>query len=117
MAERKIDPRSARLANIVVHPSTNLFDGDLPGERKEMVIAEGRGKFEGITMVLIEEISSDGTFKGLVYRPAEEYQAICRGREVFIDPENLRLGVIQIVKGKRGGWLPLEKIGVLTDAT
>lgn len=31
MVERKIDPRSARLANIVVYPSTNPFDGDLPG--------------------------------------------------------------------------------------
>lgn len=116
--ERKVDFQWARVATIHVPAENTAVDGFLPEEERELVIAKGRGKFEGRIMVQIGFVkkAKGSAPQGFIYRPGTEYEALRQGRDLFVDPEALRNGEVVIFSEEsnmRGLWVPVEKLGTL----
>ncbi len=115
---QKVDLKTARLAMVDVPPFEEPIDGLLPAERVAMVVAEGKGKFEGATMVEIGVLDRQTkTLRGFVYRQPVTYQGFRRGRDVFVDPADLSEGVVRLVPQKRGLWVRLEELGTLVEVS
>lgn len=113
----KIDPKTARLARISIPPFDEPYpDGLLPAEEVELVIAQGKGKFAGDTLVQIGHMNR--TIRapiGFVYRQAFTYQGFRRGRDVCIDPSHLKEGEIAFIPQERGLWIRLEGFGSIVE--
>ncbi len=110
----KIDPKTARIA-IVYIPSFEDPDGILPAVEVEMVVAQGKGKFAGETMVQIGHM--DRVTKapiGFVYRP-DTYQGYRKGRDVCMDPSNLKEGIVTLIPQERGLWIKLGEFGRILE--
>ena len=108
----KIDLNTARLARVYIPPFEEPIDGILPAEEVEMVVAQGKGKFAGETMVQIGHMSCQTKAPiGFVYRQPYTYQGFRRGRDIFIDPSNLKEGIITTISNERGLWVRLEGSG------
>lgn len=111
---RKIDPITAKIVNFLIPACLDPLDGLLPEEIREMVVANGEGKFSGTLMVQIgvmDRVTRSPI--GLVYRQEITYQGFRRGRDVFIDPLELGKGVVNLVSEKRGLWVPAERLGII----
>lgn len=106
----KIDPQTARVVTFRIPAFAEPVDGILPEETKEMVIADGVGKFTGQTMVQVGYMSTVTRAPiGFVYRQLQTYQGFRRGRDIFIDPENLKPN-----PDKRGLWIKAQELGEIT---
>lgn len=106
----KIDPQTARVVIFRIPAFEDTFDGTLPEETRKMVIADGVGKFAGQTMVEVGYMSTITKAPiGFVYRQPQTYWGFCRGRDIFIDPENLKMD-----NDRKGLWVKAEELGVVT---
>lgn len=116
LSTTKIDPTTARVARVFVPSFEDPIDGVLPAEEAEMVVAEGKGKFTGVTMVQIGHMSRETRAPiGFIYRQPSLYQGFRRGVDVCIDPSNLREGVITSVSQEKGLWVRLEGVGNIVN--
>lgn len=107
---KKVDPQTARIVTFRIPSFMEPIDGTLPEETREMVIADGVGKFAGQTMVEVGYMSTLARAPiGFVYRQPQTYQGFRRGRDVFIDPENLKTA-----NDRKGLWIKAEELGVIT---
>lgn len=107
----KIDLNTIRLATLSIPAFMEATDGLIPEETKDMVIAEGKGKFLGSTLVEIGELDrSTGTFRGRVYRQHLTYRGFRKGRDIYIDPVDL-----SPKPDKRGLWIKLEDLGTVVE--
>ena len=108
--KEKIDPSSAFIARVHIPAEDTVFDGLLREEDVDLVVARGRGKFEGRLMVQIGEMRGRAPV-GIIYRPVAQYRAFRQGKEIYIDPNSLRKGNITTYSTQRGLWVPLDTLG------
>lgn len=108
---KKIDPQTAMIVTVRIPAFEDPFDGTLPEETREMVIAKGVGKFADQTMVEVGYMSRITKAPiGFVYRQPQTYQGFRRGRDVFIDPENLKTA-----NDRKGLWIKAEELGEVVE--
>lgn len=108
----KINIDTARIARVFIPPFEEPIDGTLPAEEVEMVVAEGKGKFAGETMVQVGHMNRETKAPvGFVYRQPSTYQGFRRGRDVCIELPSLKEGIVVASPNERGLWIRLEGFG------
>lgn len=110
----KIDIASVHLARVRVDEYIDPIDGVLPEETREMIVATGRRKFHGQTLVQVGVLDIATQTSGSdIYRPLVTYEAYRVGRDVYVDLSMLKEGTVVTHTDKRGLWAPLEKVGTI----
>ncbi len=114
----RINSATAKLAWFKVPASENPFDGVLPEERVEMVVAQGRSRLRGEILVQIGMVGPEtlGPRYVGVYRPELTDQGYRRGRDIFVDPSDLRKGIIHTSPDIYGLWIKAQNLGIIIEA-